>query len=288
VVILDHAAVPLILIKGIARCALAERFPYIDARPTQDVDLLIPQARIPDADAALRADGYMTALAPGSLPIPGHHHLPPLHKGRITVELHASTSTRVPPEVAWTRANDRCEIVQWSGRSVRVPCATELVWSALTHAMEDEVAGFRLKRFLEVVPLVSHGAPIDWETLRERTATQEAFEPDAGVRDQSAVIRGWIGAALSLVAAEHRPTEFDVPEFALAELLAWRLAVLRAHRRIGRAFAERLMAEGARALVKLPREGSPPGATLWGRVCRGIAGRVSRATFGTWRAMRRD
>lgn len=44
--ILERAGVPVILIKGIARCALADRYPYLDARATEDVDLLVPAERI--------------------------------------------------------------------------------------------------------------------------------------------------------------------------------------------------------------------------------------------------
>jgi hypothetical protein len=286
--VLNLAAVPLILIKGIARTALAAQYPYLDARATLDVDVLVPLERATDADAALRADGYADALPTGYASPPGHHHSPPLHKGRITVELHTSTSTRLTPEAAWARASDRSDVVQWAGHSVRVPSVTELAWSAIAHAMEDEVAGFRLKRFLEVSALVNGGAAIDWDTLQQRATTAEAFEPHAGVVRPELVIRNWLAAALDLVGAEKRPLQFHIPEFDLRALLAWRATVLRARPRIGRATAERLMAEGGRTLAGLPLEPSPRGASRWGRIRRGVAGRVSRGAFGAWRATRRD
>lgn len=284
--LLDRARIPVILIKGIARCALAERYPYLDARATQDVDLLVPFERIGDAGVTLQVDGYVPALPPKPAETPRHHHLPPLHKGRITVELHESTSTRVRPDVAWARANERSETLDWAGQQVQVSSPTELAWNAIAHAMEDEAAGFRLHRFLEVAALVSNGAPIDWAIVRARSATEEAFDPATGVPHQDVIIRRWIGAALALVATEKRPTELDVSRFDLGELLAWRLAVLGARPRIGRPLAERLLAEGVRTLVGLPVEGSPRGASPWGRSRRRVAGRVSRATFGVWRATR--
>jgi hypothetical protein len=287
VAILDRVAVPVIFMKGVARCALAERYPYLDARATTDVDLLVPQAEIAAADVALRDDGYVPALPPNPAETRRHHHLPPLCKGGITVELHESTSIRVRPEVAWQRANEGSELVEWAGRVVRLPSATELAWSAVAHAMEDDVDGFRLKRFLEVAALVSGGAPIDWSVLAARSGTPESFDPAVGVRDQQAVVHRWISAALALVVAGKRPTGLDLPEFDLGELLAWRLAVFRAVPRTGRQFAGRLLAEGARAMTGFPLEGSPPKASSWGRIRRSMAARASRVAFHAWRARRR-
>ena len=284
--LLDRARIPVILIKGVARCALAEHYPYLDARATQDVDLLVPLERIGDAGATLQADGYVPALPPYTGVVPRHHHLPALHKGRISVELHESTSMRVRPDVAWARANERSETLDWAGQQVRVSSTTELAWNAIAHAMEDEAAGFCLHRFLEVAALVSNGAPIDWAILVERSATQEAFDARAAVTDRRRVVFNWIAGALALVAAERRPIGLDLPEFDLRELLAWRLAVLRARPRFGRAFAGRLLAEGTRSLVGMPLEQSPPGAARWGRIRRRVAGQVSRLAVRGWRAMR--
>lgn len=282
----NHARIPVILIKGVARCALAERYAYLDARATHDVDLLVPLEQISDAASILGADGYVPAAPSPADGTPRHHHLRPLHKGRITVEVHESTSTRVPPGVAWMRANDGSEMLQWAGRTVQLPSATELAWSAVAHAMEDDAAGFRLHRFLEVAALVSSGAQIDWATVAARSVTQEAFDSGAGVPDHRLVVFNWIAAALALVPAERRPIGLDLPEFDLHELLAWRLAVLKAGPRLGQAFVRRLLAEGTRSLIGMPLEPSPPEASRWGRIRRRVAGHVGRATFRGWRATR--
>jgi Uncharacterised nucleotidyltransferase len=287
VTILNRAAVPVILIKGLARCALAARYVYLDARATMDVDLLVPQERSAAAEVALHADGYVSV--PRERPDEGwrHHHLLPLRKGRITVELHDSTSTRVPPDVAWVRANEGSELVHWAGHTSRVPSATELAWNAVAHAMEDTIEGFRLARFLELAALVSNDAPIEWAILASRSETAEAFDPAVGVADPATVVGNWLGAALALVADEHQPTGLDVPRFDLAELITWRLAMLRARPMLGRALAERLLAEGARTAVGLPLELSPTTASRWGRARRPVAGIASRTAFRLWRATRR-
>jgi hypothetical protein len=283
--LLNRASIPVILIKGIARCALAARYPLLDARRTTDVDLLVPLDQIQDADLALRADGYVP-VPPKPGPARRHHHLPPLHKGRITVELHDSVSTRVPSQVAWARCNDGSELTQWAGLTVRLPSATELAWNAAAHAMEDDVDGFRLYRFLELAALVSGSAPIDWTTLAARSATGEVFDPDAGVRDQRRVVFNWIAAALELVPPGRRVIGLDLPTFNLTELLEWRLGVLRARSRLGRAFAGRLLVEGGRSMVGMPLEPSPSTASRWGRIRRGVAARVSRAALHGWRVTR--
>jgi hypothetical protein len=284
--LLDRAGVPVILIKGVARSALAARYPHLDARATHDVDLLVPRERIDDAVSTFRADGYVAALPPKPGATPRHHHVPPLCKGGITVELHESTSTRVPAAVAWLRANDRSETLQWAGRIVRVPSATEFAWSAVAHAMEDGAAGFRLNRFLEVAALVSGGAEIAWPTLVTRSSTPEAIGPGADGADSQVVARKWIAAALALVSAQSHPPGLGLPDFDLRELLAWRLAVLRAGPRLSQALASRLRAEGTRSMIGMPLEASPPTASQWGRIRRRFAGQVSRAAHRGWRATR--
>ena len=286
--ILNRAAVPVILIKGVARCALAGRYPYLDARGTVDVDLLVPSDRIAKADAAFRSEGYVAALPPKPALAPRHHHLPPLRRDRITVELHDSTSVRVPSEVAWARLNEGSELHQWAGQQVRLPSATELAWSAVAHAMEDDAEGFRLRRFLELAALVGSDAPINWTSLVDRRQSDVLFNPAAGVADQAAVADLWLDAALALVAEAKRPKQLTVTGFNLEELLAWRLGVLRQRPRIGRQLADRLLEEGVRALTGLPLEGSPPGAARWSQVRRSVAGHFSRVAFGAWRTGHRS
>jgi hypothetical protein len=283
--LLNRAKIPVILMKGIARCALAARYPFLDARRTTDVDLLVPLESIQDADLALRADGYVP-VPPRSGIARRHHHLPPLHKGRITVELHQSVSMRVPSHVAWERASDGSELVQWAGLNVQVPSATELAWNAAAHAMEDDDDGFRLYRFLELAALVNGNAPIDWALLTTRSATHEAFDADAGVLDRRRVVYNWIAGALALVPAERRANGMDLPGFDLHELLTWRLDVFRVRSSLGRAFAGRLLVEGTRSIVGMPLERSPATASRWGRIRRGVAANVSRAALRGWRATR--
>lgn len=282
---MESAGISVILIKGVARGALAQRHPYLDARATTDVDLLLPQHRLADADRLLRSAGYRSAL-PDEAAIAGHHHLPPLCNGPITVELHESTSVRVPPAVAWARANDNAEVLEWSGQPVRVASATENAWNAIAHAMEDGVNGFRLARFLEVSALVASRASIDWDVVRTRSITDEARDPDTPARDQRTVIMSWCDAMLSLVSPALWPAGLDRSNFPLGQLLRWRLAVLAPGGRVGSELAERLLEEGPRSLLGLPPQRAPATASWVGRIRRPIAGMASRVLFGVWRVTR--
>lgn len=290
--LLNRAAVPVILIKGVARSALADRYPYWDARATSDVDLLVPADRGAEADAALRADGYVEAPTLKPADAPRGHHLAPLIKGRIGVELHDSTSSSISADVAWSRAFADSEVLEWGGQRVRVPPATDLAWNAIGHAMRDmmenPIRGFRLHRLLELAALVNGGAMIDWDVIRARALAGEAFDVGESVANPDAVVRLWIGMALALVTPEHCPEGFTVARRELETLLAGKLAIFRARERFGARFADRLLAEQARVLVELPLEPSPLGASAWGRVRRKLAGRTSRLLLKTWSARHRS
>lgn len=147
-------------------------------------------------------------------------------------------------------------------------------------------SGWRLppEAFSQVAALVSNDAPIDWSILAVRSNTPEAFDHEAGIRNGNAVIQTWIDATLALVTQERRPSGLHATEFDLAGLLAWRIAVLRRRPLLGRPLTERLLAEGARTLVGLPLEPSPPTASRGARIRRNAAARASRLASLLWRA----
>jgi hypothetical protein len=195
----------------------------------------------------------------------------------------------VPPEVAWARANANSEELEWAGRFVRVPSVTELAWSAITHGLEDQIGGLRLKRFLEVAALASEGAPVDWNTLLERIRTHDGFGPIILPSHGVALTRGWLDAAMALTAPARRPAGLERPRFDLAQLLHWRLTVLASRPHLGLQLTGRLLEEGARAPIGWPVAPSPPTASSLGRVRRWTAARVSRLAFTMWqRRQRRD
>lgn len=278
--LLAGAGIPVVLIKGVARRALAPRFPYLDARGTNDVDLLLPEDRIQEGQDLLLGRGYhpTPSLVPGT----DHHHLQSLwNDRRVAVELHRSTSARLSPALAWSRATQGGQELEWAGVPVRVAPPRELAWAAVTHALNDSVThGYRLQHFLEVAALAAVPGGVDLSLMMERAGAGEAFDEQSGETYSTAVVSRWIDGALQLVATEAR-TGGTVP-FDLASLLAWRLTVLRSRARWGRGLSERLLEEGARALIGLGPAHLSAGLSRPVVLRRRAADGMSRMAFRAW------
>ena len=282
------AGVPVVLIKGIARRALAPGFPYLDARITNDVDLLLPIDRIREGYDLLVGQGY-EQTDPDDANRHDHHHLPGLwNQRRIAVELHATTSSRISPDVAWLRATEGGREVDWGDLRVRVPAPTEMAWAAATHAINDMIVqGHRLQHFLEVAALAHSHPRLDWSLLLRRTEESETFE-ESGATYPPVVARQWLHASLQLVSARARPAELPPPALDLESLLGWRLAILGARKTLGRPLSERLLEEGVRQLIGVDQERAPAGTRPLYRLRRRLAGRMSRVVYRAWRAMHRQ
>lgn len=274
---LAGAGIPVVLIKGVARRALAARYPLLDARLTRDVDLLLPAAELPAAFELLRSAGYV----PADRAFEAAPHLPPLwNERRVAVELHGSPSLQVPPPVAWARATAGGLEFNWNGLPVRTPPPTELVWQAAQHATSRSFAeGFRLRNFLEAAALIAGGAPIDWEEIAGRIRTEPAGDPASGHPLPASVLTAWLAASRALAGAPQG-------QFDLVALLEWRLFVLSARGRLGRRMADRLLEEAPRALAGAPPAGPPADVAGWRRFRRPASGRIARGAFAAWRKLR--
>lgn len=280
--VLFRAGIPVVLIKGMARRALAGRYPYLDARPTSDVDLLVEESRVREAFDRLRAAGYAEVKKDADI----QHHLPTLwNEHRVGIELHFSTSRWTAPAVAWQRATSGGLEVEWMGQTVRTPSPTELAWHAAHHAIalgNSIVLGFRLQHFLEAAALAAGGADIAWNLLGERAERERPIDPETEEALPPQVMHQWLSAAQSLGGAARNPEAPHV--FDLAGLLRWRLAVQRARARLGASLVEHFLEEGPRALVGAPLEGSAPGVS-WPKLLRRRTAAIgSRAIFRVWRA----
>jgi regulator of extracellular matrix RemA (YlzA/DUF370 family) len=229
--------IPHVLLKGVARRAVAQRLPFADARATHDVDVLVPLARAEEAWLRLRANGYeLVGRASGTRP--GHFHLPALwNDSRVAVELHTASGPHVSPAEAWRRATSGgCEVAR-DGVQVRVPAATELLWHGLTHAVRHGADTFRLRVLLDGAAILAAGVELDWAEIDQRLDSAEAAP--------AAVAHVWLAAAAELAGAplpatlRRGPSRFD-----LVRALRWRCSVLR------------LVPPGARLAGVLAGEGS--------------------------------
>ena len=271
---LDAAGIPCVLIKGTARRAGVGRWPFADARPTHDVDVIVPVADVTRAWEDLVSAGYhpySEATSP--------HQLPELiGKGQVSVDLHTSLSHALPAAEAWRRASEGSLELEWQGLRVRVPSATELLWHGLTHALQRDVQAWRLRFLLDGAAILAGGDGIAWDALRVRL---DAAEVDPVAATQ------WLGAAAQLAGVELPAvprgdrSPFDVPL-----VLRWRLAVLSRGGDAG--FTGRLLEEGTRAELGLRVAPVVKDMGWYRQTRRWLAGRAARVTYRAWRAAVRD
>ncbi len=211
---------PAVFLKGVARRLAVDRYPFADARVTNDVDVLVPLAHAREVWHDLRRRGY-DRTSPTKPPRPQHHHLPTLwSQRRVGVELHTTYAQGVNPGVAWQRYHDAGIDVERSGIRFRVPSATELFWSATAHSLLIPDYAFLLVRLFDAAVIWASGVPVDWSEIARRLDAKEIVD--------GAAAGAWLGAATQLagveppVALAGRVTPYD-----LERALGLRLAVLR-------------------------------------------------------------
>jgi hypothetical protein len=267
-----------VLLKGAAYGAAAQLYPYIDARATTDVDVLVRASQAPELWEGLQTAGYAMQLAPDATPT-GHYHLPPLvDQAAVPVEVHSSTSRALSPDEAWRRLGSSAHEVERRGLRLRIPPASEIVWHGITHALGHDADAFKLHFFLDVAAVWASGATLDWREIDARLDGGEIAE-----RRRAAA---WLGAAAWL-AGSALPSEVarGVPPFDLRRALTWRLAVFRRVGRV-RALREKLLEEGTRAQVGMALTPAVPNVPVVMRLRRRTAAAMARATYGLWCATR--
>jgi regulator of extracellular matrix RemA (YlzA/DUF370 family) len=268
--------IPHVLLKGVARRAVAQRLPFADARATHDVDVLVPAARAEQAWLRLRAHGYELVGRAGGIRT-GHFHLPPLwNASRVAVELHTASGPHVSPAEAWRRATiGGCELAR-DGVQVRVPAATELLWHGLTHALRHGADTFRLRVLLDGAAILAAGVELDWAEIEQRLGSAEAAP--------AAVARAWLVAAAELAGTPLpgtlRPGPFRLD---LVRALRWRCSVLRLLPPSAR-LAGVLAGEGSR--LELGQEWSDPPrrAAPLRHSAQRLRAAAARGAYRLWRA----
>ena len=291
VAILNDLRVPHVLLKGVARRLVADRYPYADARATSDVDVLVPEQLALSSWEQLLKAGF-TATSGRTASYDGHFHLPPLINGRaVNVEIHTSTSSCLPAAIAWRRFDRSAQVAACQGGPTRVPAATELLWHAITHAPLPDPLAFRLRFLQDAEVSWAAGAEIDWSEIASRFSSDEL--PDR------ALARRWLGTATQLSGIPDTETYLgSLPALDLSQALSWRLTVfrllgardVRATRSIwGRHPVSRarrlLIDEATRAAAELPPL-PPLNTTSLHRAGRRVVAGVGRLCYHGWRMFR--
>ena len=213
VTVLERGGFEYVLIKGAARTALGREVPFLDARPSTDIDILMAPHQAEPAFQALIRHGYQIAKTAR----PNHHHLDNLvGEMGIGVELHRTTAATVAPATAWQRLGQPGQTVEWQGHTVRVPPLAELAWHQVQHALVEGPYGFRLRHFVPVVAIAAIGVD-GWAEWKARLDLGESIDDQTGMVVPAATGRRWLHAARWLAGDDGASIA------ALARVLAWRL-----------------------------------------------------------------
>ena len=281
---LTAATIPCALIKGQARRAAASLYPFADARPVSDVDLLVHASQADEAWLLLCRNGFRRIYEDTKEWSADHHRPVLIDDSGVAVELHTTTSMAVSPAEAWRRATDNADVVLWNGVPTSVPNATELIWQALSHGVADGGRGYFLKTFLSIAAVLSESPPIDWALIHARVSIAEVIDNELQRPVAPERIRRFLFLASQLAGTEipralHPDTSVD-----LRTLLDWRLHVLPA--RFGRAITEHLLEEGLRAEALMPMTAWTPRRGVLRALRRRSSSAIARLAYVAARAVR--
>ena len=279
--LLSEASIPWALLKGQARRAAVARFPFADARPISDVDILVPEHHADEAWQLLCRTGFKRVYEE-TVDWKADHHRPVLiDANNVAVELHTTTCMSVAPGEAWRRATEGADDVTWSGLNTRVPNATELVWQALSHSVADGTRGYYLKALLSVAAVL-HAAPtLQWEVITQRLANDEVLDNDTGQPVAHERVRKFLSLAAALAGTEIPSSLRPHTRVELVPLLMWRGWVLSTS--LGRAVKDRLLEEALRTEAKLPVTPATPKRGVFRALRRRTSSCVARHLYVTWR-----
>jgi hypothetical protein len=185
---LNRCDTPHVLLKGCAYRLLGERYPYIDARPTADVDVLLPGDLAQTTWDRLKRAGFDVATAKPDFFV-DHHHLAPLAGSqRVIVELHTTTARAIAPNEAWRRMDASGHVTACRRGRTKVPSTTELLWHAVSHAhSHPRQPAFRLRFLQDAVTIWASGEDVDWRVVAARLDSHELRRP--------VLARRWLGTA---------------------------------------------------------------------------------------------
>ena len=285
--ILTRAGFELVLLKGLAYRAAAPSYPYLDARSTSDMDILVAPGEGEHAWQALRDAAFVPIPHP-LLPTPReHHHLEGLHSSRgVTIELHTSTSPTRPPEEAWMRLRGSAVRTRWNGMSVFVPSATEMLWHAVEHSLTHGAEGFRLRQFLPAAALLAARAPVDVDQIQHRVTAERLRESHENRLVSSAAIGQWLAMASALAGDDALPLPWSGGNETLWRLLSWRLSLLQ-RLPIESRLQPYLLEQGTRAEVGLSPRYSTSHRLFGNRARYRAMATLSRLAYGILKPSRK-
>ena len=170
--VLEGLGVPLILLKGGAYAAAG--LPCARGRPAADLDILVPQDRLPAVEQALTAHGWESEITDSydqRFYRAWSHQIPPLrHKERRT-ELDVHHTIAPPTSRAKADAGALLADTRLLGDSqARVLAPADMVLHAAVHLFNEEFLPTALRNLLDLHDLLGHFGADEgfWAQLSER------------------------------------------------------------------------------------------------------------------------
>lgn len=265
----DESQVPCLLIHGVARLFASDTYPFADARETNGVEVLVPDAEGHAIWRSMRNAGYH--------PAPGTPRTPSaletlINDTDVPVVLHTQLADSETGEEAWLRTLPNAAQVECDAGRLLVPSATDLLWQSITQVFRQAEYAFRIGFLQDAACILASDRKVDWDVVQSRLE----LVGEAGKRSALS----WLGAAAWLAGSLLSP-EFSggVVPFHLSRSTLWRLAVARRldlGARPGHTFVRQAtLAEVGR----LPSGSQGSGAGAFGALGNGIA----RAAYLSWR-----
>ncbi|HEX4884602.1 MAG TPA: nucleotidyltransferase family protein [Casimicrobiaceae bacterium] len=200
--VLDDAGIPFVLLKGASY--IAADLPVAAGRMLRDVDLIVPRARIDEAEALLTATGWEAETSLDAYDQHYYrswsHQIPPLRREGSPLELdvhHAllPVTGRMHPDAAAVMRDARSSVSGFP-----VPDPADQVVHAAVHLFQDSDCTSRLRDVADVDALCRHFVrtePRFAARLAQRAAHHGAMQP---VACALAFACGWLGTPIERTA----------------------------------------------------------------------------------------
>jgi hypothetical protein len=202
--VLRAAGIPFVLLKGAGY--IAADLPVAAGRMLRDVDVLVPRARLADAEATLVAAGWQEDATLDAYDRHYYrawsHQIPPLRREGSPLELDVHhgllpATGRLRPDAS--AVIDAARPVAGGGL---VPEPADQVVHAALHLFQDSDCTSRLREIVDIDALCRHAAAGDrhfWTRLVERAVLHQATRP---LGYALAFARGWFGTPVEDAVAE--------------------------------------------------------------------------------------
>ena len=167
----EHAAIPVVVLKGAALAHLLYRSPGL--RPLSDLDLLVDGAEAARAQSVLSSIGFIAPASPTSRRLMSHHHLPLAMRQTgghvIQVEIHTDALSRdSDASLPMSRLKGPLQTFVVEGRTAHALGHADM----LSHLCRHTAERAPLMRLIWIADVVGHATryrrEIPWADLRRR------------------------------------------------------------------------------------------------------------------------